>query len=56
MTTNKLFFFRDKTPFEHFRQTIMPALIGGASGVAQHPHLVRRGLHRSGALFAGDVP
>jgi chemotaxis protein methyltransferase CheR len=27
MTTNESFFFRDKTPFEHFRQTIMPALI-----------------------------
>jgi chemotaxis protein methyltransferase CheR len=27
MTTNESFFFRDKTPFEHFRLTIMPALI-----------------------------
>ena len=27
MTTNETFFFRDKTPFEHFRQTIMPALL-----------------------------
>ena len=27
MTTNESFFFRDKTPFEHFRQTIMPALL-----------------------------
>ncbi len=27
MTTNELFFFRDKTPFEHFRSTIMPALL-----------------------------
>ena len=27
MTTNETFFFRDKLPFEHFRQTIMPALI-----------------------------
>ncbi|MCF8477969.1 MAG: protein-glutamate O-methyltransferase CheR [Pseudolabrys sp.] len=27
MTTNETFFFRDKTPFEHFRSTIMPALI-----------------------------
>ena len=27
MTTNESFFFRDKTPFEHFRSTIMPALI-----------------------------
>ena len=27
MTTNKSFFFRDKIPFEHFRDTIMPGLI-----------------------------
>jgi chemotaxis protein methyltransferase CheR len=27
MTTNESFFFRDKVPFEHFRATIMPALI-----------------------------
>jgi chemotaxis protein methyltransferase CheR len=27
MTTNETFFFRDKMPFEHFRHTVMPALI-----------------------------
>ena len=27
MTTNETFFFRDKMPFEHFRDTILPALI-----------------------------
>lgn len=27
MTTNETFFFRDKTPFEHFRSTILPALM-----------------------------
>jgi len=27
MTTNESFFFRDKMPFEHFRSTIMPALL-----------------------------
>jgi chemotaxis protein methyltransferase CheR len=26
MTTNETFFFRDKIPFDHFRETIMPAL------------------------------
>ncbi len=26
MMTNETFFFRDKTPFEHFRATVMPAL------------------------------
>ena len=32
MTTNETFFFRDKTPFEHFRQTIMPALLAARRG------------------------
>ena len=27
MTTNETFFFRDKTPFEHFRATVMPVLL-----------------------------
>jgi len=27
MTTNETFFFRDKMPFDHFRDTIMPALL-----------------------------
>jgi chemotaxis protein methyltransferase CheR len=27
MMTNETFFFRDKTPFEHFRATVMPALL-----------------------------
>jgi chemotaxis protein methyltransferase CheR len=27
MTTNESFFFRDKIPFEHFRNTIVPALL-----------------------------
>jgi len=27
MTTNETFFFRDKLPFEHFRDTILPALM-----------------------------
>ena len=32
MTTNETFFFRDKIPFEHFRDTIMPALMATHSG------------------------
>ena len=31
MTTNETFFFRDKLPFDHFRDTIMPALIAARS-------------------------
>ncbi|WP_439574332.1 CheR family methyltransferase [Phreatobacter sp.] len=27
MTTNESFFFRDKTPFDHFRELMMPALL-----------------------------
>ena len=27
MTTNETFFFRDKLPFDHFRDTMMPALL-----------------------------
>ena len=27
MTTNESFFFRDKLPFEHFTQTMMPAML-----------------------------
>src|ERR1051325_2914981 len=27
MTTNESFFFRDKIPFDHFRDTIMPELL-----------------------------
>ncbi|GAB4515589.1 MAG: protein-glutamate O-methyltransferase CheR [Roseibium sp.] len=27
MTTNESFFFRDKTPFEHFKETMLPALL-----------------------------
>ena len=27
MTTNETFFFRDKVPFDHFRQSIMPEMM-----------------------------
>jgi chemotaxis protein methyltransferase CheR len=27
MTTNETFFFRDRIPFEHFRDTMLPALL-----------------------------
>jgi chemotaxis protein methyltransferase CheR len=33
MMTHESFFFRDKLPFDHFRQTIMPALIAARSNV-----------------------
>jgi len=27
MTTNETFFFRDKLPFDHFRESIMPEML-----------------------------
>jgi len=33
MMTHESFFFRDKLPFDHFRQTIMPALIAARSNI-----------------------
>ena len=32
MTTNETFFFRDKVPFDHFRDTIMPEVIKARAG------------------------
>ena len=32
MTTNETFFFRDKVPFDHFRDTIMPEIIRARAG------------------------
>ena len=32
MMTNESFFFRDKLPFEHFRDTIIPALLAARAG------------------------
>ena len=32
MATNETFFFRDKTPFDHFRDTVVPELIRGRAG------------------------
>ncbi|MBI5265562.1 MAG: protein-glutamate O-methyltransferase CheR [Bradyrhizobium sp.] len=32
MTTNETFFFRDKVPFDHFRETIMPELLHARAG------------------------
>ncbi|MDU6244627.1 MAG: chemotaxis protein CheR, partial [Bradyrhizobium sp.] len=32
MTTNETFFFRDKVPFDHFRDVIMPELLKARAG------------------------
>jgi chemotaxis protein methyltransferase CheR len=32
MTTNETFFFRDKTPFDHFKETVVPELLRARAG------------------------
>ncbi len=65
MTTNESFFFRDKVPFEHFRDTILPALIVArarekrlriwcaACSTGQEPYSLAMGLKGLGAALAG---
>ncbi len=65
MTTNESFFFRDKIPFEHFRDTIMPALIAARAGqrririwcaaasTGQEPYSLAMSLKEMGSRVAG---
>jgi chemotaxis protein methyltransferase CheR len=65
MTTNETFFFRDKVPFDHFRATIMPALIAArardkririwctAVATGQEPYSLAMTLKGMGAALAG---
>jgi chemotaxis protein methyltransferase CheR len=65
MTTNESFFFRDKIPFEHFRDTIMPALLAArpshrririwcaAASTGQEPYSLAMSLKEMGAQVAG---
>ena len=65
MTTNETFFFRDKIPFDHLRDTIMPALIkarasrkslriwSAASSTGQEPYSIAMCLKEMGASLAG---
>jgi chemotaxis protein methyltransferase CheR len=65
MTTNETFFFRDKIPYEHFRDTIMPALIAArarekririwctAASTGQEPYSLAMSLKGMGAALAG---
>ena len=65
MTTNESFFFRDKIPFEHFRDTIMPALMAArarekrlriwctAAATGQEPYSLAMSLKGMGAKLAG---
>ncbi|MGH6664157.1 MAG: CheR family methyltransferase [Pseudolabrys sp.] len=65
MTTNESFFFRDKVPFDHFRDTIMPALLAArarekririwctACATGQEPFSLAMSLRGLGAALAG---
>ena len=65
MTTNETFFFRDKVPFEHFRDTVMPALLEArardkririwcaAASSGQEPYSLAMALKGMGAKLAG---
>jgi chemotaxis protein methyltransferase CheR len=65
MTTNESFFFRDKIPFEHFRDTIMPGLLDAraaqrririwcaAASTGQEPYSLAMCLKELGSRIAG---
>ncbi len=65
MTTNESFFFRDKIPFEHFRDTMMPALMAArvrekririwctACATGQEPYSLAMALKGIGPTLAG---
>jgi chemotaxis protein methyltransferase CheR len=65
MTTNETFFFRDKIPFDHLRETIIPALAQAraarrslriwcaASSTGQEPYSIAMCLKEAGPLLSG---
>jgi chemotaxis protein methyltransferase CheR len=65
MTTNETFFFRDKVPFEHFRDTVLPALIVArarekririwctAASTGQEPYSLAMTMKSVGVALAG---
>ncbi|MHC2330920.1 CheR family methyltransferase [Bradyrhizobium sp. USDA 4454] len=65
MTTNETFFFRDKVPFDHFRNTIMPEVLKAraarrsvriwcaAGSTGQEPYSLAMCLKEMGAALAG---
>lgn len=65
MTTNETFFFRDKMPFENFRDHVMPALVAArarekrlriwcaAASTGQEPYSLAMTLKEMGAAIAG---
>jgi chemotaxis protein methyltransferase CheR len=65
MTTNESFFFRDKLPFEHFRDTVVPALLSArtasrririwcaAAATGQEPYSLAIALKEMGKTLRG---
>jgi len=65
MTTNETFFFRDKIPFDHLKETILPALMqaragrksiriwSAASSTGQEPYSIAMCLKEKAAQLAG---
>ena len=65
MTTNETFFFRDKIPFDHLKEAVLPALMQAraarrslriwcaASSTGQEPYSIAMCLKEAGALLAG---
>ncbi len=65
MTTNETFFFRDKIPFDHLRETMLPAMLQArasrralriwcaASSTGQEPYSIAMCLKELGATLAG---
>ena len=65
MTTNETFFFRDKSPFDHLKDTMLPALLQArsarralriwcaASSTGQEPYSIAMCLKELGAAIAG---
>ena len=65
MTTNETFFFRDKIPFDHLRDTVMPGMIqaraarkslriwSAASSTGQEPYSIAMCLKEMGGALAG---
>jgi chemotaxis protein methyltransferase CheR len=65
MTTNETFFFRDKVPFDHLRETILPALLqarasrrslriwSAACSSGQEPYSIAMCLKQNAAALAG---
>jgi chemotaxis protein methyltransferase CheR len=65
MTTNETFFFRDKIPFDHLRETILPSLLQArasrrsmriwcaASSTGQEPYSIAMCLKELGPALAG---